>query len=341
MGAATRANVGGPSEHWKTKTRAHLIATIELEGMGATARSQDKTVRLPKNLRYATARPGGNRIRARGAILVGLAVGTLALSGMSAASGSAMPGDTLYGIKRSQESAQLALATSDGAKGKLYLEFATTRLTEASRISGDDHLFMTAMSDLDHQVQLGASLLATDAVAQRSQASLNQIKSFVTTADARLDALMNQIRSRSDELTRTQKSRVNVDIAGVRAAAIQNALACKAIVVVSTDEWGPKPAEACQTAAPLPGDTLVTPQRTSTAATKRAPNLNGKATTTPAYGNASDPAVTTPDGGQPAMVAATDTATTTDAAGTTDTGQSGSTGLLGDISHLLGGLIGH
>ena len=49
----------------------------------------------------------------------------MAVSGMSAASENAMPGDALYGVKRSTERAQLALASSEVNRGQLFLDFAT------------------------------------------------------------------------------------------------------------------------------------------------------------------------------------------------------------------------
>ena len=60
-----------------------------------------------------------------------------AVSGMSAASGDAIPGDALYGVKRSTEQAQLALAGSDVSRGQLHLEFARTRLAEAGALGSD------------------------------------------------------------------------------------------------------------------------------------------------------------------------------------------------------------
>src|SRR5207245_7569974 len=93
--------------------------------------------------------------RARGAVLVGLAAGTLALSGMSAASGNAMPGDPLYGVKRSTESARLALAGSDISRGQLYLEFARNRLAEAQAIGPNGAGLSGMLDDMDAETRDG------------------------------------------------------------------------------------------------------------------------------------------------------------------------------------------
>ncbi len=66
--------------------------------------------------------------------MAALLTGTVAVSGVSAASGDALPGETLYDVKRSTERAQLALAGNDLGKAQLYLEFARTRIQEASEV---------------------------------------------------------------------------------------------------------------------------------------------------------------------------------------------------------------
>ena len=59
--------------------------------------------------------------------------------GAAAASTRALPGDTLYGLKRQIENAQLALARGDLGHGRELLEQADARLTEAERLTaGED-----------------------------------------------------------------------------------------------------------------------------------------------------------------------------------------------------------
>ena len=87
------------------RDRATAEATIDLEAFRAAARP-------------APGRPATRAGSApAGAIIVGVAAGAIAVSGMSAASENAVPGDALYGVKRSTERAQLALASSDLSRG--------------------------------------------------------------------------------------------------------------------------------------------------------------------------------------------------------------------------------
>ena len=99
--------------------------------------------------------------------MIGVAAGAMAVSGISAASENASPGDALYGVKRSTERAQLAMAGSDVTRGQLSLDFARTRLAEAAAMAGDDPEFAGVLDDMDTDTRKGVVLLTTSAVARR------------------------------------------------------------------------------------------------------------------------------------------------------------------------------
>ncbi|MEV5887386.1 DUF5667 domain-containing protein [Streptomyces sp. NPDC052020] len=67
-----------------------------------------------------------------GGLSVGVAAG--ALGGVAAASSDALPGDTLYALKRGIEDVKLGLADGDDERGRAYLDLASTRLKEARRL---------------------------------------------------------------------------------------------------------------------------------------------------------------------------------------------------------------
>ena len=69
---------------------------------------------------------------AAGGLTVGVAAG--AFGGVAAASSDALPGDSLYGLKRGMEDLKLGLADGDADRGELYLDQASTRLSEARRL---------------------------------------------------------------------------------------------------------------------------------------------------------------------------------------------------------------
>ncbi len=234
--------------------RAMLMATIEREGIGATALSTEETGPV------GAARLSGSRTswvpirsrRARGAVVIGLAVGTLAVSGMSAASGDAVPGDALYGMKRSAERAQLALAGSQVSRGQLYLEFAKTRMNEAAALHGDAPELAGVLDDMDNETRQGVKLLTTAAVDRRDPAALDVINAF--TGDQRhtmlgmLGALTGNARGR------TLTSLGLLDDIQRRVDGLRGGLRCGDVASAASDELGPLP-QQCAAQGPAKSTT--------------------------------------------------------------------------------------
>ncbi len=175
--ARTAGVHASPTTEFRSSLRAMLVATAEREGIGATAIDDD----LPENggKRALPRGPVVGSKRVRGAVLVGLAAGTLALSGMSAASSDAMPGDPLYGVKRSTESARLALAGSDVSRGQLYLVFARNRLAEAHSTGARGRVLASMLDDMDNETRAGVKLLTGAALSRRDRGALDVIDEFV------------------------------------------------------------------------------------------------------------------------------------------------------------------
>jgi hypothetical protein len=230
-------HVEAPAE-FRDGLRAMLMATVEREGIGATARDPEPS--LPP--RRPTA---ARRNRARVAIIGGLAAGTLAVSGMSAASGDAVPGDALYSVKRSTERAQLALAGSDLSRGQLYLEFARTRLDEAQAVRGDTAGLVAVLNDMDSETRQGVKLLNTTAAERRDRAALDAIDSFAADqlrGAVRLrDGLSGAARTRADSSVRLLEDTL------ARSKGLRAALRCNA-VAAGTDVLGPVPRVNCKPA---------------------------------------------------------------------------------------------
>ncbi|WP_329175853.1 DUF5667 domain-containing protein [Streptomyces sp. NBC_01477] len=122
----------------KTVQRAQLIAAME---QALADGSFPVTPRVPEQrkegqgshrLRRLTPRSRLSRRLAVGGLTVGVAAG--AFGGVAAASTNALPGDTLYGLKRGMEDLKLDMASGDASRGKVYLDMASTRLQEARRL---------------------------------------------------------------------------------------------------------------------------------------------------------------------------------------------------------------
>ncbi|MEW2547526.1 DUF5667 domain-containing protein [Streptomyces sp. NPDC047002] len=127
----------------KVVQRAQLVAAMEAMLQEGTAGqgSPGPTVPEQRTSRGAHRASPLGRLRPRsrwskslaaGGLTVGVAAG--AFSGVAAASSDALPGDSLYGLKRGMEDIRLDLADNDSARGGLYLDHASARLTEARRL---------------------------------------------------------------------------------------------------------------------------------------------------------------------------------------------------------------
>ena len=209
---------------FRTGIRAMLVATAEREASRGSL------------LGAVTAR----QIRARGAILVGIAAGAVAVSGISAASEDAVPGDALYGMKRSTERAQLALTSSDLSRGQLFLDFARTRLDEAGTLRGDLAGFSAVLDDMDGDTRQGVRLLTTTAAQRSDPAGLDAVNTFVTGQRKAVGGLLDGA-SRA-ERDRTRRSLALLDAIRKRSDALRAAISCGLPAPVGSDALGPAPA---------------------------------------------------------------------------------------------------
>ncbi|MGW0564234.1 DUF5667 domain-containing protein [Streptomyces sp. NPDC003016] len=139
----------------KVVQRAQLIAAMEAmvaEGgapAGPTVPEQrtGRGAHRASPLRKLRPRSRWSKGIAAGGLTVGVAAG--AFSGVAAASSDALPGDSLYGLKRGMEDVKLTMADDDAARGELYLNQASTRFQEARRL-----MERGRTAELDHE-QLG------------------------------------------------------------------------------------------------------------------------------------------------------------------------------------------
>jgi hypothetical protein len=216
--------------------RAMLVATAERDGIGATATAtaQQEPAEPVRKLLGRT----GRRIRARGAIVIGVAAGAMAVSGISAASENAAPGDALYGVKRSTERAQLAMAGSDVTRGQLSLTFARNRLAEAAAMDGDNPEFRRVLGDMDNDTRQGVKLLTSSAVARRDKAPLTSVESFAESQRRVLNPRLDKLGAGNRE--RALVSLKLLDSVRERAGSLRSGLDCDTVTQSGGDAIGPK-----------------------------------------------------------------------------------------------------
>jgi hypothetical protein len=217
-----------------------LVATAERDGIGDAAPDDSAPAAAPeaRGVRGLVIGRGGRRIRARGAIVIGVAAGALAVSGISAASENAAPGDALYGVKRSTERAQLAMAGSDVTRGQLSLDFAKTRLAEAVALPPGAGGFGGVLDDMDADTRQGVKLLTEAAVARQDKTPLSRIDAFTT-------GQRQTFAQRLDKLTPADHSRAETSLALLddvekRTEALRAGLACGTVTSAGADALGPR-----------------------------------------------------------------------------------------------------
>ncbi|AYN40055.1 hypothetical protein D9753_15270 [Streptomyces dangxiongensis] len=181
----------------KVVQRARLVAAMEAmlqEGTGAAAASVPEQHSHRAKGAHRASPLGKLRPRTRltkglaaGGLSVGVAAG--AFGGVAAASSDALPGDSLYGLKRGIEDFKLNYLTDgNDQRGQIYLDQASTRLSEARRLlerGRGGHLdhesigeIRRTLSGMQHDVTEGHRLL--HAAYEADPGSLGPIQALST-----------------------------------------------------------------------------------------------------------------------------------------------------------------
>ncbi|MGW7679407.1 DUF5667 domain-containing protein [Kribbella sp. NPDC054772] len=105
--------------------------------------------------------------------------------GSAAAAQQAMPGDTLYGMKRSIENVSTNVSVGDDSRGRRDLEHAMTRLSEVQELAGNGGSVGTINATLDDfsaQSRKGVSRLVASYQQDGDETSITAITAFITSA---------------------------------------------------------------------------------------------------------------------------------------------------------------
>ncbi len=139
--------------------------------------------------------------------------------GVAAASQAALPGETLYPVKRGIENVQVAIAGSEQAKGTEYLDQASTRLEEISDLtvahSGDPAtpaLVRHALDDFTAEVDDGGAALMTSYSDGQDSVDIAQLRAFNEASAGQLEALASTIpAAASDALANAATTLTELD----------------------------------------------------------------------------------------------------------------------------------
>lgn len=190
LATSMRAPELAPSTDFSSALRTRLVQETSQRSPAA---------RVPSQRTAAAQQSRSHRIRQAVAALTAVAI--VGGAGAAAASTRAVPGDSLYGLKRGLETAQLSLAGSDMARGRELLEQADARLAEAEKLAASEHAadaisrdrIGQALADMDTAVRDGSTLL-TDVYRQSGDpAALELLDRFVVDQQQRLGALLDRL----------------------------------------------------------------------------------------------------------------------------------------------------
>lgn len=271
-----------PEPEFRDRLRARLIAHATVTSPAAP-RARTPVVPAPRGGR--TQRLGGRAGSPRLAFLAGTLAALVLISGLTLlASSRAVPGDSLYAIKRSSENLELALLHNPRDRGERNLSFARERLQEINSLlsrsgvapgspaggsgtlgSAGTGQMLAALDDMDRSTNEGASLLTGLAVEQRSDPLLTQLAGWSAEQRAALTAL--RPRMPSDAARRATDSLGLLDQLDRRLADLRVALPCLACLQgTAVDNLGPIPhcATCAKSGTPgAPGSTTAPPGQTN------------------------------------------------------------------------------
>lgn len=171
----------------------------------------------------------------------------------------ALPGDALYGVKRTAEAASLGLTFGDEPKALKHLEFAAARVTEIETLArryprpGDAPVggYLTALTDFDNDAAAGSRQLI--ALATRSDGRLlESLRDWATQQTGRHD----RVAARLPEAARNRQitSLALLDKITTRAVALLARMDCYQITSGSYDDIGATPATGpCEQPGSSPG----------------------------------------------------------------------------------------
>ncbi|MGI8666234.1 MAG: DUF5667 domain-containing protein [Jatrophihabitans sp.] len=176
-------------------------------------------------------------------------------------SNGALPGQSLYGVKRASENVQLSIAGGDTAKGKAYLQLATSRVKEAGKLVGGTDgqpatlsahtrsLVASTLSSADSDSRNGMQSLGKASVAQMSADPIAGIANWASQQRSRLSDLQGRLPAGSTR-NRVEASQALLQKIATRASQLSARIGCGCLSQTHADELGPLPCTGCGAVSP-------------------------------------------------------------------------------------------
>ncbi|MBD8607404.1 hypothetical protein IFT73_11105 [Aeromicrobium sp. CFBP 8757] len=279
-----QAAVVEPGAAFRSSLRAQLMTE-----------AQTVLVPMPSTPRPAVARVDESRpVRRRVAAVTAALVTSAGVVGLVASSASAVPGQMLYPIKRSVESAELLLHRDDASRGSFQLAQASERLAEARTLSaqgGSASDIADTLDDFTTTATAGSSRLFTDYTSHGAQDSVERVNDFAAASSLDLAELSSQLPEGLDDPFAAASAAVT-DLAGeavTLCASCSPADVDALLSLAALSQEAPSPPAAAPDAAR--DDATPTPRPAATPAP--AAPTSARPSSTPAPSPSKRPPVTT------------------------------------------------
>ncbi|ANY07264.1 DUF5667 domain-containing protein [Pseudonocardia sp. HH130630-07] len=269
--------------------------------------------------RDSSARPSAPRmldrrrpsVRKRFGVVVGGFAALAVIAGVtSTVSRDALPGDTMYGVKRASESIGGAFTVGEQAEANRQLDLARSRVDELENLVArstppSPDAVAAAMTDFDRATSTGARMVLTGSGSDGADpAELAELRTWAAAQSGRISRLQEELpaasRPETDEAVRL------LDRVLDRAEALRASSGCASDSGSTVDDLGPVPGE-CRTGSPTPVEASkqsapATPEGSTAPSETTAPRSE---TTTPETSTSESPTSTSEreesDGGLPLL----------------------------------------
>ena len=233
-----------PDPRFAAELRSQLVAIAPR----IVAESADEQ-RRPSPSRHRRPSRGLARVRRPLLAIGGAAAVLVLLLGLAVSlSGSALPGQSLYGLKRASEDFKLSVSGgSDAEKGLQYLKLAHTRVTESAKLVGATtasdakaDLVASTLRTADSETRNGLRLIGKAALDSRSTKPAASIPAWAKGQTTAITALVADLPAGSTGLAQAKASLALLERVRTRVDQWMTDFTKGCLSAARSDDLGPK-----------------------------------------------------------------------------------------------------